>query len=134
MAGGLNKRAPITVHRQTRDRSAAARRPTCSERWTSSAAARGGDQGSDVDLTFERLAVTEDQIVDLSLWTRQTKSTTHGKRLVREPVEVDAIPSSVLRTIVGDAIERWIDDEALRLTRIAEESERALLLQMSGAS
>jgi len=41
-------------------------------------------------------------------------------------VEVDAIPSSTLRELVRDAIEEWIDHDQLRLTRIAERSERCL--------
>jgi hypothetical protein len=46
-------------------------------------------------------------------------------------VEVDAIPSTTLRNLVRDAIERWIDPEALRITKAAEESEREVLARIA---
>ncbi len=46
-------------------------------------------------------------------------------------MEVDAIPTAVLRQIVEDAILYCIDDHALRVTRLAESSERAGLRAMA---
>ncbi|MEY8015252.1 hypothetical protein [Mycobacterium servetii] len=37
-----------------------------------------------------------------------------------------------MRDLVREAIEFWIDDEALRLTRLAEESEREVLHRIAG--
>ena len=52
--------------------------------------------------------------------------------LVRGVIQyLDAIPSPVLRDLVRDAIERWIDPEALRLTKIAEASEREVLTRIA---
>lgn len=86
----------------------------------------------DIDITFERIAVTPEQIVDLSLPTRPTKSTDSRSRSFRgESVEVDAVPTAELRRIVEDAIVRHIDPHALRLTRLAEEQERRGLLAMA---
>ncbi len=60
------------------------------------------DFAPDVEISFERLAVTEAQIAELSLPTRPTKVTDSRSRSFRgESVEVDAIPTSVLRQIVG---------------------------------
>ncbi len=60
--------------------------------------------------------VTEAQIVELSLPTRPTKTTDSRSRSFRgDSVEVDAIPTSVLRQIVGDAIEWWINPRKLAL-------------------
>jgi hypothetical protein len=81
-----------------------------------------------IDMTFERIAVTPDQITGLDLPTRPEK-TQSG---FGDCVEVDAIPSSTLRDLVRDAIERWIDPEALRLTKIAEDSEREILHRIAG--
>jgi hypothetical protein len=82
---------------------------------------------------FERLAVTEDQIETLGLPTRPTKQTdTRSKTFVGGSVEVDAIPAPTLRQIVEDAITQHIDAEALRLTRLAEQSERDVLTRMIG--
>jgi len=85
-----------------------------------------------IDVTFERIAVTPEQITELDLPTRPTKqSDTRAAKFTGESVEVDAIPSSTLRDLVRDAIEQWIDRDALRLTRIAEESEREVLTRIA---
>lgn len=81
--------------------------------------------GGAVDLSFRRLAVTPEQIETYDLPTRPQKQTdTRAAKFKGECVEVDAMPSTALRSIVSEAIEEWIDPEALRLTNIAEESER----------
>lgn len=82
---------------------------------------------------FERIAVTPEQIALWNLPTRPTKaSDSRAARFVGESVEVDAIPASTLRDIVRGAIEQHVDPEALRLTRLAEDSERDVLLRMTG--
>ena len=88
-----------------------------------------------VDFTFERIAVTEQQIVDLQLPMRPTKATdTRSTSFAGESVEVDAIPSSVLRELVKDAITGWIDPEQLRLTEMVEAQERLVLKQLVGGA
>jgi hypothetical protein len=85
-----------------------------------------------IDLTFERIAVTPEQINDLDLPTRPTKqSDSRARNFDGESVEVDAIPSPTLRSLVRDAIEQWIDPEELRVTRIAEASEREVLTRIA---
>lgn len=80
---------------------------------------------------FERLAVTEEQIRQLALPTRPTKqSDTRARGFDGGSVEVDAIPPTVLRQITEDAITQHIDPAALRLTRVAEQSERDILTRM----
>jgi hypothetical protein len=82
---------------------------------------------------FKRLAVTEDQIYELGLPTRPTKQTdTRAQSFHGGSVEVDAIPPTVLREIVEDAITGHVDPEALRLTQVAEQSERDILTSMIG--
>jgi hypothetical protein len=82
----------------------------------------------DIDLTFERIAVTPEQITELDLPTRPTKQTdSRAAKFVGESVDVDAVPSSVLRDWVREAIEFWIDPEALQITKVAEDSEREIL-------
>ncbi len=49
-------------------------------------------------------------------------------------MEVDAIPASVLRGLVEAPIERHVDPDALRLTRMAEDNERRVLLAMRGSA
>lgn len=81
----------------------------------------------DIDLTFERIAVTPEQITELSLPTRHDKTDSGFGACV----EVDAIPSPTLRELVSDAIEGWINPEQLRITKIAEQSERDILNRIS---
>lgn len=82
---------------------------------------------------FERLAVTEQQIADLELPTRPTKTTdTRAKNFTGGSVEVDAIPAPILRELIQDAITQHIDSESHRLTRIAEDSEREVLQRIAG--
>ncbi len=86
-----------------------------------------------IELTFERIAVTPEQIDEFALPTRPTKqSDSRAAKFVGESVEVDAIPTPKLREIVSAAIERWIDPEALRLTEIAERSEKEILRRIAG--
>jgi hypothetical protein len=86
----------------------------------------------DVAIEFERLAVTEEQIYEHDLPTRPTKiSDSRAKNFTGDSVEVDALPTSILRPIVEDAITSWIDPTALAATRFAEQSEREGLLRMA---
>jgi hypothetical protein len=88
---------------------------------------------ADVDVTFERIAVTPEQIIELDLPTRPTKqSDSRSAKFAGESVEVDAIPSTTLRDLVREAIERWIEPEALRITKAAEASEREVLARIAG--
>lgn len=85
-----------------------------------------------IDLVFERLAVTPEQIEEYDLPTRPTKQTdTRAAAFEGESVEVDAMSSLVLRDLVRDAIEYYIDDNALEITKVAERSEREILERMS---
>jgi len=86
----------------------------------------------EAEIEFERIAVTEDQIMELSLPTRPTKaSDSRAKNFRGNSVEVDTIPTSILRNLVEAAIERHIDPVALEATKVAEESERQGLLAMA---
>lgn len=85
-----------------------------------------------IDLTLERVAVNESQIVQMNLDTRPTKpSDSRSKSFRGESVEVDAIRSPVLRDMAASCIERHIDKQALEAVRAAEESERGVLLRMA---
>lgn len=85
-----------------------------------------------VKFIFERLAITPEQIIEHQLPTRPTKqSDSRARTFEGESVEVDALPSPVLRDLVRDAIERWIDPEALRLTQAVERSERGVLTRIA---
>lgn len=84
------------------------------------------------EFQFERLAITPEQIVEHDLPTRPTKKTdSRAAGFEGESVEVDALPSPVLRGLVRDAIEQWIDPDLLRLTKSVEASERDVLRRIA---
>lgn len=83
---------------------------------------------NDIDLNFERIAVTPAQIQQWNLQTRPDKT----DRGFGPCVEVDAIDSNTLRQLVTDAIEQHIDQHALAITEAAEQSEREVLLNIAG--
>lgn len=86
----------------------------------------------DIDIVFNRIAVTEEQIDIFDLPTRPTKaSDSRAKNFSGESVEVDAVPTATLRRLVQDAIEEHIDTRALELTRLFEREERAGLLALA---
>jgi len=85
-----------------------------------------------IEITFERLAVTEQQIIEYNLPTRPTKITdSRAKNFVGESVEVDAIPTNILLPIVEEAITSHINERALEITLMAEQSERQGLYAMA---
>jgi hypothetical protein len=75
---------------------------------------------------LERIALTKDQIRQYRLPTRPTKreGNPHAKGFEGRSVELDALPSRILRQMVTDCVERHITPQALSTLRITEESER----------
>ncbi len=85
----------------------------------------------DAEIEFERVAVTDEQIVSMNLPTRPTKkSDSRSKNFIGESVEVDAIPPKVLREIVSECITQHVDDRAYDVLLAAEESERGALMSL----
>jgi hypothetical protein len=88
------------------------------------------------NVTFERLAINQDQIAKWNLSTRPTKPSTRTKRFYETfgnghpSVELEALPPDTLRAIVRSAIERHIPKGHLDTLAVAEESERNLLEKM----
>ncbi len=84
-----------------------------------------------VEVEFERVAVTPEQIASMKLPTRPTKRTdSRSKKFKGESVEVDAIPPKVLRQIVSDCITQHVDEAAYDVLLVAEESEKAALMSL----
>ena len=101
----------------------------------SRAVQEGIEQMTDgADFTFTRVAVTEEQIIDLNLPTRPTKRTdSRAKNFIGESVEVDAIPPATLRDLVRECIEAHVDDHALVATQKVETEEREAMEQFAAA-
>jgi hypothetical protein len=88
-----------------------------------------------VDIYFERIAVTPEQIAELRLPTRPTKSSdsraaSFEAEFGRGSVELDAIHPDTLRQIVRDSIELHIGDDEREALRAAENEERTRLADL----
>jgi hypothetical protein len=77
----------------------------------------------------ERIALTPAQVGRYRLPTRPTKreKNTHANNFQGNSVELDALPSSELRALVRDCMERHISDGELEILREAEKSEQKIL-------
>ena len=87
----------------------------------------------DADITFERIAVTPEQINDWDLPTRPTKkSDTRSKNFGSISVELDAIEPNQLRALVQETIEQHLPAEQFEVLKAAEESEREIISRLVG--
>ncbi len=91
--------------------------------------------GTRAEVHFVRAAVTPDQIDAWALPSRPTKreGNRHAAGFAGDSVELDAVPPDLLRSLVRDSIERHIDHRKLAVARVAEASERELLLRVADA-
>lgn len=86
------------------------------------------------EIHFQRVAVTREQISQLQLPTRPTKASSHSKRgFAGDSVELDALPSALLRSLARQCIAQHIDQEQLAELELAEESERTILQRIAAA-
>jgi hypothetical protein len=84
------------------------------------------------DITFNRLAVTEEQISAWQLPGRPPKASDARTKewKGKEVVEAEAIPPNVLQTMLRDAIELLIDSVILAETRLQEDEDRIRLRRL----
>jgi hypothetical protein len=78
----------------------------------------------------EQVALTREQVTEYKLPTRPTKfeHNNHARKFSDvESVELDAMDPEILRDLLKAAIERHIDNQALKVMLEAERSERAIL-------
>jgi hypothetical protein len=85
----------------------------------------------DVDIVFERIAVTPEQIEEWELPTRLTKaSDTRSKGFGAISVELDAVEPNQLRAIVQEAIEVHLPAAQFEVLKAAEKSEREIISKL----
>ncbi len=79
-------------------------------------------------LTFDRLALTPEQVEEYDLPARPPKATDArtARFTGKGAVEVEALPVDALLAIVDDAITDIIDTNALHVAELAEQSERTI--------
>ncbi len=85
----------------------------------------------DVDPNFHRIAINQDQIVEYDLPTKPRKSGDRRSLHVTETVEAEAMPAGSMRELLREKIESYLPPRALEIARVAEEDERASLLEMA---
>ena len=80
-------------------------------------------------LNFKRVAVNHDQIAEMNLPTRPTKTTDSRSKNFGSDIscEVDAIRPDVLRSMVRACISKHIDAEQIKAAQEIERQERQLL-------
>lgn len=84
-----------------------------------------------VEMTFTRLGITEKQIAEYDLPTKPRKLTDRRSLHVKETVEAEAMPAADLRALLRASIEKWLSPDALRVAKVAEDSEREHIERMA---
>jgi len=79
---------------------------------------------ADVEMHFERIGITREQVDEYDLPTKPRKATDKRAPEVEFTVEAEAMPAHLLRQLLRDRIEELLPYDALRIAKIAEESER----------
>jgi len=89
-----------------------------------------------IDLVFEQIAVTREQIADWNLPTREPKRKSAADRKWPHDFvcELDAIPPDQLRNLVETHINLHLSQDKLEVLKAAEESERDITRGWSGKS
>lgn len=82
-------------------------------------------------MCFWRLGITEEQITAYDLPTKPRKDTDRRAQHIKETVEAEAMPAHILRDLLREEIEMWLPSDALAVTKIAEQSERAHIRRMA---
>ena len=85
----------------------------------------------EIRLNFERIAINEEQIAEYDLPTKPRKETDRRALHIKESVEAEAMPVNELRAIICSEVESLLPPDALRIAKVAEESEREVLYQVA---
>lgn len=87
----------------------------------------------DVDLRFERIGITPEQIEPYRLPGKPRKAGDRRALHIIETVEAEAMPARIMRSLLRARIEELLPPNALAIAKAAEESERSLLLGWANA-
>ena len=82
-------------------------------------------------LAFERIAITPAQIAAYDLPAKPRKATEIRMPEITATVEAEAMPASILRAILRDRIEALLPENALKIARVNEDSERRHIERMA---
>ena len=79
---------------------------------------------SDVELDFQRIGITEQQVIELDLPTNLRKATDKRSSHVKYTVEAEAMPANLMRALVRGSVESLLPEHALEQAKIVEAEER----------
>lgn len=79
---------------------------------------------SHIDLNFERIAISKEQILAYDLPSKPRKSGDKRSLHISETVEAEAMPAGILRKLLRDNVEKYLPARALAVAKVAERSER----------
>ena len=85
----------------------------------------------DVDLEFNRIAITAEQIQIYSLPEKPRKGTDRRVLDLKQTVEAEAMPAGIMRAMLREKIESLLPADALTVAKAAEESERHRLFELA---
>lgn len=86
---------------------------------------------ADIELRFERIGINADQVIEFDLPTKPRKDGDKRSAQIARTVEAEAMPASILRAIVRERIESLLPPNALAISKVAEQSERAHLRRIA---
>ena len=81
-------------------------------------------------ISFDRIAITEQQIRDLELPTKPRKKTDKRRLDISETVEAEAMQAHYLRTLLRNEIEALLPPNELKVIQAAEQSEQEGLMML----
>ena len=84
-----------------------------------------------VDMTFERIGITLEQIEQSDLPQKPRKEGDKRSPEIEFTVEAEAMPAHILRALLRGRIEALLPPNALQVAKVAEESEREGLRTMA---
>jgi hypothetical protein len=87
----------------------------------------------DVDLEFDRIAITNQQIEQYDLPEKPRKTTERRVLDLHNTVEAEAMPAGIMRALLRVNIESLLPANAIAVTKEAEKSERARLIRMASS-
>lgn len=79
---------------------------------------------NDIDMDFQRIAITEQQIEDHDLPTKPRKAGDRRAQHIAATVEAEAMPAHVMCELLRTKVEELLPEGALRGAKVAEDSER----------
>ena len=81
----------------------------------------------EVRLTFERIGITAQQVIEHDLPTKPRKAGERRAPHILNTVEAEAMPAGLLRELLRERIEALLPPRALEISKVAEENEQAFL-------